>query len=150
MRREAAWNRFQWTRKGQDRLYVSPNPHSVPQRAILILTSSCSLPSSVEFVAAQCRISSRSSPQLLYACIYLSPYTFLDVWMRSNGWDTGSTDFGCSETKKEHPLENFSCQDTIYSSLLDQTLDHPVGEKFVYSDLRCVICLEAFPPFLTV
>jgi CubicO group peptidase (beta-lactamase class C family) len=54
---------------------------------------------------------------------------------RPNYW---STDFGCSETKKEHPLENFSCQDTIYSSLLDQTLDHPVGEKFVYSDLSMI------------
>jgi hypothetical protein len=48
----------------------------------------------------------------------------------------GDPAFGCPETRKPHPEENFSCQDRIYKSLLAQTLANPVGSVYVYSDLR--------------
>jgi CubicO group peptidase (beta-lactamase class C family) len=43
--------------------------------------------------------------------------------------------FGCPETNSSHPEENFSCRAQIYNSLLSQTLENPVGAKYVYSDL---------------
>lgn len=48
----------------------------------------------------------------------------------------GDVSFGCPETYKEYPAENFSCQQKIFNSLLNQTLENPVGVIYVYSDLR--------------
>jgi len=52
-----------------------------------------------------------------------------------NYWDPA---FGCPETSRPHPEENFSCQDRIYKSLLAQTLANPVGSVYVYSDLSMI------------
>lgn len=46
--------------------------------------------------------------------------------------------FGCAESSKYHPLEVFSCQEKIYKGVLSQTLENPVGAKYVYSDLSMI------------
>eukprot|EP01114_Cavostelium_apophysatum_P016776 TRINITY_DN4839_c0_g1_i2.p1 TRINITY_DN4839_c0_g1~~TRINITY_DN4839_c0_g1_i2.p1 ORF type:complete len:435 (+),score=45.18 TRINITY_DN4839_c0_g1_i2:65-1369(+) len=46
--------------------------------------------------------------------------------------------FGCPETKKFHPEENFSCASLIWSSLMTQTLENPIGTTYVYSDLSFI------------
>mgnify|MGYP007061225436 CR=1 FL=1 len=48
----------------------------------------------------------------------------------------GDPAFDCPETRKQFPLENFSCQDKIYNGLMAQTLANPIGSTYVYSDLR--------------
>eukprot|EP01043_Picozoa_sp_COSAG02_P002977 COSAG02_NODE_70_length_42239_cov_15.323090_14_plen_466_part_00 len=53
-----------------------------------------------------------------------------------NYWDP---QFGCPQTvNPSGPLEDFSCQQRIYDSVLQQTLINPVGTKFVYSDLSMI------------
>jgi len=52
-----------------------------------------------------------------------------------NYWDPT---FGCPETKKVHPLENFSCQEKIYQAVLAQTLINPIGSVYIYSDLSFI------------
>jgi hypothetical protein len=61
--------------------------------------------------------------------------TFVCVCLVASG-TTGDPAFGCPETRRPHPEENFSCQDRIFSSLLTQTLINPVGSVYIYSDLR--------------
>ena len=53
-----------------------------------------------------------------------------------NYWDPA---FGCPQTLNPRgPLEDFSCQQRIYESVLEQTLINPVGAMFVYSDLSMI------------
>jgi CubicO group peptidase (beta-lactamase class C family) len=49
-----------------------------------------------------------------------------------------SSSFGCPETDNYYPKENFSCQKKIYQSILEQKLENPIGEKYVYSDLSMI------------
>ncbi|KNC49372.1 beta-lactamase [Thecamonas trahens ATCC 50062] len=49
--------------------------------------------------------------------------------------------FGCPETAKYHPAENWSCQDKIFAGLLNQTLINPVGQVYVYSDLSMITAM---------
>lgn len=49
-----------------------------------------------------------------------------------NYWDPA---FGCPQTTKPMPAEDFSCRDQIFTSLLNQTLAAPIGSVYVYSDL---------------
>jgi len=49
-----------------------------------------------------------------------------------------SPEFGCPETYHYHPQENFSCRKKIYESLLNQTLQNPVGSIYIYSDLSMI------------
>jgi CubicO group peptidase (beta-lactamase class C family) len=51
---------------------------------------------------------------------------------------SGNRPFGCPETSKRFPAENFSCQRRIWAGLMKQTLQHPIGQVYVYSDLRFV------------
>jgi len=51
--------------------------------------------------------------------------------------------FGCPETSNPQPAENFSCRDKIFSSVLSQTLENPVGAKYVYSDLSMITLMFA-------
>eukprot|EP00050_Salpingoeca_kvevrii_P022619 m.129202 g.129202 ORF g.129202 m.129202 type:complete len:387 (-) comp9765_c0_seq6:1445-2605(-) len=46
--------------------------------------------------------------------------------------------FGCPESSKYHPEENFSCQGAIFRGVLNQTLSHAPGTKYVYSDLSMI------------
>lgn len=43
--------------------------------------------------------------------------------------------FPCPENISKYPKEVFTCQPYIYKSILNQSLSHPVGEEYVYSDL---------------
>jgi len=52
-----------------------------------------------------------------------------------NYWQKG---VGCPETFKYHPEQVFTCQEIVFNDLMNQTLKSPVGEKYVYSDLRYV------------
>lgn len=52
-----------------------------------------------------------------------------------NYWDPS---FGCPQTSQPQPAEDFSCQTQIYNSLMAQTLQNPVGEVYVYSDLSFI------------
>jgi len=54
-----------------------------------------------------------------------------------------SVAFGCSESRKYYPVESFSCQETIYYSVLNQTLASGIGEKYVYSDLSMITLMYA-------
>lgn len=44
-----------------------------------------------------------------------------------------SPDFACPATAKSDVPEVFTCQSKIYRAVLNQTLDQPPGQKFVYS-----------------
>eukprot|EP00008_Paramoeba_atlantica_P003007 CAMPEP_0201488874 /NCGR_PEP_ID=MMETSP0151_2-20130828/20005_1 /ASSEMBLY_ACC=CAM_ASM_000257 /TAXON_ID=200890 /ORGANISM="Paramoeba atlantica, Strain 621/1 / CCAP 1560/9" /LENGTH=438 /DNA_ID=CAMNT_0047874265 /DNA_START=50 /DNA_END=1366 /DNA_ORIENTATION=- len=46
--------------------------------------------------------------------------------------------FGCPQTSNYHPAEVFSCRDKVYHSVMNQTLENPVGEVYVYSDLSFI------------
>lgn len=79
-----------------------------------------------------------------YATHGKGPITVLNLLLHNSGyppdpypnyWDPR---FGCPETKKYHPEENFSCQAKIYEGLLHQTLQNPIGAKYVYSDLSFI------------
>merc|ERR1712137_62323 len=52
-----------------------------------------------------------------------------------NYWEPA---FGCPQTSFEYPQEDFSCQQQIFQGLLSQTLENPVGEVYVYSDLSFI------------
>lgn len=52
-----------------------------------------------------------------------------------NYWDPA---FGCPQTSFQFPQEDFSCQQQIFQSLLNQTLENPVGVIYVYSDLSFI------------
>lgn len=54
-------------------------------------------------------------------------------------WD--SLEFGCPESEKQHPEENFSCRDKIHAALMQQKLDYPPGSKYVYSDLSMITAM---------
>ncbi len=49
-----------------------------------------------------------------------------------------SPKFGCPATSEYHPPEVFGCRSRIFPALLNQTLDHPPGTVFVYSDLSMI------------
>jgi CubicO group peptidase (beta-lactamase class C family) len=49
-----------------------------------------------------------------------------------NYWEQS---FGCPESNKLHPQENFSCRKQIYQGLMAQYLVRPVGLNYTYSDL---------------
>ena len=67
---------------------------------------------------------------------------FFKIWLeffeirKFANLNSGDKSFGCPETMKKEPLENFSCQKQIYASLLNQKLMNPIGAVYVYSDLR--------------
>jgi hypothetical protein len=47
--------------------------------------------------------------------------------------------FECPSTAHQpHPPEDFTCQHKIWSAVLNQPLDRPPGEKFVYSDISMI------------
>mmetsp|Transcript_27014 Transcript_27014/g.57268 ORF Transcript_27014/g.57268 Transcript_27014/m.57268 type:complete len:460 (-) Transcript_27014:48-1427(-) len=52
-----------------------------------------------------------------------------------NYWDPA---FNCPQTHYQYPAEDFSCQQQIFNSLLSQTLENPVGQVYVYSDLSFI------------
>merc|ERR1712137_526338 len=52
-----------------------------------------------------------------------------------NYWDPA---FGCPQTSNTYPAEDFSCQQQIFNSLLAQTLENPIGQVYVYSDLSFI------------
>ena len=66
-------------------------------------------------------------------------YEWLFWW---KGWfnviflSLGDPAFNCPQTHYQYPAEDFSCQQQIFNSLLSQTLENPVGQVYVYSDLR--------------
>jgi len=43
--------------------------------------------------------------------------------------------FGCPNTKNDHPAEDFSCQAQIYKSQMNESLQHSIGSVYEYSDL---------------
>eukprot|EP01104_Vermistella_antarctica_P020718 TRINITY_DN8989_c0_g1_i1.p1 TRINITY_DN8989_c0_g1~~TRINITY_DN8989_c0_g1_i1.p1 ORF type:complete len:489 (+),score=103.89 TRINITY_DN8989_c0_g1_i1:140-1606(+) len=49
-----------------------------------------------------------------------------------------STNFTCPATTAEHPAEVYTCQVDVWNSLMNQTLQNPVGEVYVYSDLSFI------------
>jgi len=58
------------------------------------------------------------------------------------GYETPA--FGCPDTSRYHPRLTFSCMPKIYSSVLVQTLQNPVGAVYVYSDLSMITAALAF------
>lgn len=52
-----------------------------------------------------------------------------------NYWQAG---VGCPETAHYHPAQSFSCQEIIYNNLMNQRLQNPIGQKYVYSDLSMI------------
>lgn len=46
--------------------------------------------------------------------------------------------FGCPESKQYYPKLNFNCRAQIWTSLMAQKLQNPIGAVYVYSDLRYV------------
>jgi CubicO group peptidase (beta-lactamase class C family) len=44
----------------------------------------------------------------------------------------------CPETANYYPNETFSCQTILLNSLLNQTLQNPIGSVYVYSDLSFI------------
>jgi len=67
--------------------------------------------------------------------------TVLNLLLHNSGFPAdpvpsfNSKEFGCPETSNYYPNEVFTCQSKIYQAILDQTLDNPIGEVYVYSDL---------------
>jgi len=51
-------------------------------------------------------------------------------------WNTPQ--FNCPQTKQFHPPENFDCSEQIFASLLSQSLENPIGAKYLYSDLNYI------------
>jgi len=51
-------------------------------------------------------------------------------------------EFGCPQTVNYHPSQDFSCQEKIYLSLMNQTLQNPPGSKYVYSDLSMITMMH--------
>ncbi|KAF2078278.1 hypothetical protein CYY_000468 [Polysphondylium violaceum] len=49
-------------------------------------------------------------------------------------WNT--QEFGCPATSQYYPPMEFTCQNQIYNSILNQTLQNPIGSTYVYSDLN--------------
>lgn len=47
-------------------------------------------------------------------------------------WDPS---FGCPQTSALYPQQDFSCIDSIYKSLLSESIQQGIGEKYVYSDI---------------
>jgi CubicO group peptidase (beta-lactamase class C family) len=47
-------------------------------------------------------------------------------------------EFGCPESSKYQPALVYTCIDKIYEATMAQTLDYPVGTKYVYSDLSMI------------
>lgn len=43
-----------------------------------------------------------------------------------------------TDYEQPHPPEEFSCQNKIWNAVLNQPLDRPPGEKFVYSDISMI------------
>lgn len=52
-----------------------------------------------------------------------------------NYWDKA---FGCAATQQVHPPEVFDCREKIFQAVMDQTLVHPVGAVYVYSDISMI------------
>src|SRR5690349_8202743 len=67
----------------------------------------------------------------IHIYIYIYIYTYIHIHTQ---------EFGCPETDTPYPAEDFSCRDLIWQSLMNQTLDRPIGVQYVYSDLRYVYC----------
>ena len=79
------------------------------------------------------------------------PITLLHLLLHNSGFPADPVPnyyeqpFGCPESSKFHPDQTFTCQTQIWNAVLDLTLKNPIGEKYVYSDLRCI-----FSPFLRI
>lgn len=51
--------------------------------------------------------------------------------------------FGCPQTLTgKQPVEDFSCQQKIYDSLLNQVLQYPTGTQMIYSDLSFITLMN--------
>jgi len=70
--------------------------------------------------------------------------TILNLLLHNSGfysdpipfWNTPQ--FNCPETKNHFPAETLSCSQLIYNSLLTQSLLHPIGSTYLYSDLNYI------------
>jgi CubicO group peptidase (beta-lactamase class C family) len=45
---------------------------------------------------------------------------------------------GCRSATMQDPVLTFDCSETLFANLLGQTLENPVGAKYVYSDLSMI------------
>jgi len=77
------------------------------------------------------------------------PITVLNCLLHNAGFPAdpspsyNSVQFGCPETSQQYPQEVFSCRSMIFQSVLNQTLQNPVGAVYLYSDLSMITLMFA-------
>ncbi|EGD82667.1 hypothetical protein PTSG_03327 [Salpingoeca rosetta] len=88
-----------------------------------------------------------SSDRLLgapYAQNGKGPIKVLNLLLHNSGYPPDpypgywSKAFACPATQQRDPPEVFTCQSQIFTALMKQTLENPIGKKYVYSDLSMI------------